>query len=91
MVGLATGITFGVLAGNAKSDYDAATDYTLKDDLRSRAKQRAIIADVSFAVALAAAVGATVLIVLPLTSKSGGTAQLSVGPQGVAVSGTWGP
>ena len=60
---LGTGIAFGVLAGTSKTGFKAATTVADKQRLESETKTRALIADVSFIGAAAAAIVA--IIVFP--------------------------
>ncbi len=58
---LGSGIAFGVLAGSSKSSFNAATTGADKKRLESETRTRALIADVSFVGAAAAAVVAVIL------------------------------
>ena len=92
VVGLGVGIGFGVSANSSRSEYAAATDYAQKSELRSRTQQKALIADISYGVAGAAAIAAVIVLVVT-TGRTDAQAglEVGVGPGSVAVSGTWGP
>jgi tetratricopeptide (TPR) repeat protein len=58
---LGTGIAFGVLAGSSKSSFTAANTVPEKKKFESETRTRALIADVSFATAAAAAIAAIII------------------------------
>ena len=80
------------MANDSKSKYSAATDLAQKTEFRSQTGTRALIADISYGVAGAAAVAAVVAFVVTTgTSDAHAALTIGVGPGSVAVSGSFGP
>lgn len=61
VAGLGTGIAFGVLAGSSKTSFKSATTVADKKKFESETRTRALIADVSFIGAAAAAIVAVII------------------------------
>jgi tetratricopeptide (TPR) repeat protein len=91
VAGLGCGIAFGALANGSKQAFNSAL--TVEDKVRTegQTKTQALIADISFAAALA--LGITFAVVFPWGAVFGGDAQTSVhvalGPTGVALGGSF--
>ncbi|MBK7862845.1 MAG: hypothetical protein IPJ65_30405 [Archangiaceae bacterium] len=89
--GLGTGIGFGLTANGAKAAFrDEGASLADKKAAEAKTRQAALIADISYAAALA--LGITFAIVFPWSSLSGsgkGDVRVAFGPTGASLGGTF--
>lgn len=78
VAGLGTGIALGVLAGSSKSSFNTAATVDEKKRFEADTRTRALIADVGFGVAIAAA--ATAIILFPKGGDSEKSVEVVFGP-----------
>ena len=81
-------MVLGLQAKGARADFDAATDVAGKQSNMSKAKSRALGADIAFGVAGAAAITGVVVFLLSGESEEG--AGFALGPTGASYTFTWG-
>ncbi len=87
LLGIASGVVFGILTGSAHSSFVMAADVATKDKFVSTTKTYALIADLSFAVGAAALI--TAVIVFPKGSEPTVTVGLTPTPGGMALVGSF--
>jgi tetratricopeptide (TPR) repeat protein len=80
VAGLGTGIAFGVLSSGSKSSFKSAASVASKQKFASDTRTQALIADVSFGVALAAAVTAVILFPKGGSHEPEKSVQVVIGP-----------
>jgi tetratricopeptide (TPR) repeat protein len=89
--GVGTGVAFGVLANHSKASFTNATTADDKDKFKAATQQQALIADISFASAIA--FGVVFAIVFPWSSLGGssssGQVNVVLAPDGAMVGGTF--
>lgn len=87
---VATGVVFGLRANSFKSDFDGARELDRKQSLRESVRTNALVADVAYGVAGAAAIGAAVVYLLTSGTDFEPDASVALGPSGGSLSLSWG-
>ncbi len=90
VAGVATGVVFGLRARSFKSDFDGSRELGQKQTLMESAKSNALIADVAFGAAGAAAIGAAVVYILTSGTEAEPAASVALSPSGGSLSLAWG-
>ncbi len=90
VAGVATGVVFGLRANSFKSDFDGSRDLGQKQALMESAKSNALVADVAFGAAGAAAIGAAVVYILTSGTEAEPAASVALSPSGGSLSLAWG-